>query len=110
MSFQLKRRKEQLLELRDKWSQPPPKKVNESPLIEARWRSTMVSYDEYERCRYEAEVRAARIWREHVLAGGIWRPAESPWTDRNDEEENSPSDVDETPESTNDSSDEDAFC
>jgi hypothetical protein len=81
MNFQLKRRKEELMELKDKWSQPPLRKVNETVEMAALWTSVMVGYDEYERGRLEAEIRAARIWKEHERNGSVWSSVSSEWTE-----------------------------
>jgi hypothetical protein len=41
----------------------------------------MVSYDEYEQHRCEAEIRAVRIWGEHQWDGTVWPSFKPDWTD-----------------------------
>ena len=82
------------MELKDRWSQPPLRKVNETVEMASLWTSVMVGYDEYERGRIEAEIRAARIWKEHEWTGGVWPSVSSEWTEHrslNDLEEQIPS-------------------
>jgi hypothetical protein len=61
---QLRRRRDHLWELKDRWSQPPPRKVGTSATVAAQWAGVMVGYNEFETVRQEAQTRAKRIWGE----------------------------------------------
>jgi hypothetical protein len=80
MHPQLRRRRSQLLELKDRWSQPPVRKVEDSDVASVAWAQVMVGYDRYELVRQQAAIRAARIWRQHQLEGTIWPDFDSTLT------------------------------
>jgi hypothetical protein len=72
MHPQLRRKRSQLLELKDRWSQLPVRKVEDSAVASVEWAQVMVGYDKYELVRQQAAIRAARIWQQHELEGSIW--------------------------------------
>jgi hypothetical protein len=71
MRAPLRWKRARLCELKDRWSQPPIRKV-EDTAVASQWAAVMVGYDEYENLRRQATIRATRIWRQHEWDHTIW--------------------------------------
>jgi hypothetical protein len=76
MHAPLRHKRDRLWELKDRWSQPPLRKVQDNA-VAGQWAAVMVGYDEYEKLRQQATIQATRIWRSHELNQTIW-PAIAP--------------------------------